>query len=41
LEREAAEFFVDDNVLQRLNDPKTYFQKISTVAFKPVIPHIR
>ena len=36
IEQEANEFFTDEKVLQRLEDPKTYFQKISTVAFKPV-----
>jgi len=36
IEQDAREFFTDEKVLERLEDPKTYFQKISTVAFKPV-----
>ena len=36
IEKDAAKFFDDDQVLERLSHPATYFTKISTVAFKPV-----
>lgn len=34
LEKEAEEFFTDEKVLQRVLNPHTYFQRITTVAFK-------
>jgi len=34
LEKEAKDFFTDPNVLARILNPSTYFQQISTVAFK-------
>jgi len=36
LEKEAREFFADANVLDRILNPQTYFDLISTVAFKEV-----
>lgn len=37
LEKEAKDFFSDANVLARVLNPQSYFQQISTVAFKEVI----
>ena len=37
LEKEAKDFFTDPNVLARILNPSTYFQQISTVAFKEVL----
>ena len=36
LEKEAKEFFSDANVLARVLNPQSYFEQITTVAFKEV-----
>ena len=35
-ETRGMNFFSEDNVLERFKRPPSYFEKISTVAFKPV-----
>ena len=40
LEKEAKEFFSDANVLARVLNPQSYFQQITTVAFKEVSKYI-
>ena len=36
LEKEAKDFFTDANVMARVLNPQSYFQQITTVAFKEV-----
>ncbi len=35
-ETSGMNFFSEENVLERFKKPPSYFEKISTVAFKPV-----
>ena len=35
-ETRGMNFFSEENVLERFKKPPSYFEKISTVAFKPV-----
>ena len=37
----SSRFFTEDAVLNRFKNPSTYFDKISTVAFKPVSVYYR